>query len=252
MTKKTLLQLTQDILSEMDSDEVNSIDDTVESLQVAQIIQTCYYEMMANRNWPHLRKIVQLDASGDITKPNYLKLPENLKELSFFKYETQKVGETKKVITEIKYKHPDEFLSLISNRNSDNADVQIVEDFSGAKLLILKNTAPQYWTSFDDVYLVTDAYDIGLETTLQKSKSQCVAFIIPPWTNEDDFIPDLPIDAFPALFEEAKSTAFFVLKQMVNQKAEQKASRQGRWLARKAWRAHGGVRYQDYGRKSRV
>ena len=38
---------------------------------------------------------------------------------------------------------------------------------------------------------------------------------------------------------------------MVNEKAEQKATRQNRWLARKAWRAHGGVRYDDYGRRGR-
>ena len=249
--KKTLLQIVKDILSEMDSDEVNSIDDTVESLQVAQIIENCYYEMVSNRNWPHHKKLVQLDASGDLTKPNYLKLPESLKELSFFKYETQKFGDTRKIITDVKYKHPDEFLYYISSRNSDNDNVEIIEDFSGSKLLIFNDVAPQYWTSFDDVYLITDSYDSSLDTTLQKSKSQCVAFILPTWSMTDEFIPDLPIDAFPALIEEAKSTAFFTLKQMANQKAEQKAARQSRWLSRKAWRAHGGVRYEDYGRKSR-
>ena len=180
-----------------------------------------------------------------------MKLPENLKEMVFFKYETQKAGDTKIVLTDVKYKHPDEFLNYISSRNSDNTDVDVVEDFNGPKLLILNDTAPQYYTSFDDGYLVTDAYDSAIETTLQKSKSQAVAYIIPSWTSSNSFIPDLPIDAFPALIEESKSTAFFTLKQMANQKAEQKTTRQNRWLSRKSWRAHGGVRYDDYGRKSR-
>ena len=235
----------------MDSDSVNDIDDTVESQQIAQIVQGCYYEMLGNRNWPHTRKIIQLDASGETDKPNYMKLPENLKEMVFFKYETQKAGDTKIVLTDVKYKHPDEFLNYISSRNSDNTDVDVVEDFNGPKLLILNDTAPQYYTSFDDGYLVTDAYDSAIETTLQKSKSQAVAYIIPSWTSSNSFIPDLPIDAFPALIEESKSTAFFTLKQMANQKAEQKTTRQNRWLSRKSWRAHGGVRYDDYGRKSR-
>jgi hypothetical protein len=66
------------------------------------------------------------------------------------------------------------------------------------------------------------------------------------------FIPDLPIEAFPLLEEESKSTAFFTLKQMANQKAEQKANRQSKWLSRKAWRAAGGVKFQNYGRKGRT
>ena len=118
-------------------------------------------------------------------------------------------------------------------------------------MFILTNATPTYWTSFDDVYIVTDSYDIGVDTTLQKSKSQALAVIEPAFVMEDSFVADLPTDAFTALIEEAKSTAFMSLKQMVNQKSEQKAQRHNRWLARKAWRAHGGVQYPDYGRKNR-
>ena len=117
----------------MDSDSVNDIDDTVESQQIAQIVQGCYYEMLGNRNWPHTRKIIQLDASGDTARPNYMRLPENLKEMVFFKYETQKFGDTKIVLTDVKYKHPDEFLHYISARNSDNTEVDVIEDFNGPK-----------------------------------------------------------------------------------------------------------------------
>ena len=47
MPKLTLLNMTQNILSEMDSDEVNGIADTVESTQVAHIIETMYYDLTA-------------------------------------------------------------------------------------------------------------------------------------------------------------------------------------------------------------
>jgi hypothetical protein len=40
MAKMTLLEIVQDILSDMDSDEVNSINDSVESLQLAQMIKS--------------------------------------------------------------------------------------------------------------------------------------------------------------------------------------------------------------------
>ena len=249
--KKTLLKIVQAVLNDLDSDAVNSIGDTVESQQVAQIVQDCFYEMMGNRNWPHTRKILQLDASGDTTKPNYLKLPENLKEMVFFRYEKQKASDTKIVVEDVRYLPPDEFLSFISGRNSDNNNVQVVEDFSGPKLLIFNDKAPEYYTSFDDTYLVTDSFDSDVDTTLQKSKSQAVAYVVPTWIESDEFIPDLPIDAFPALIEESKSTASIVLKQVANQKAEQKANRQNRWLSRKSWRANGDIRYPNYGRKGR-
>lgn len=247
--KMTLLEMTQDILNDLDSDEVNSIDDTIEAQQVAQIIKTCFFEMIGNRNWPHLRKLSQMEASLDLNRPNYLRIPSNLKEMVFFKYEVTKDTSTDKEWKEIKFKEPDDFLRIVSGRRSSNDNIREVKDFSGISLLIQNDIAPSYWTTFDDVHLVTDSYDKIVDDTLMKSKSQVLAYFNPSWERSDTAIPNLPIEAFPALLEEAKSTAFTTLKQMVNQKAEQKASRQSRWLSRKAWSLEGGVKYSDYGRK---
>lgn len=248
--RKTLLEMVQSILSEMDSDAVNSISDTAESEQVAQILQDCYAEMLSNRNWPHTRKLFQLDASTTLARPNYLKIPVLLKEMEFFKYEVQ--GASSNIVAkEVKHMYPDEFLSYIAGRNSSNSNVQTVQDTSGVRLLILNDVAPTYYTSFDDVWLVTDSYDSAVDDTLQKQKTQCLGYTYPVWTTEDNFVPDLPTEAFPALINEAKSTAFLALKQMNNVKAEQKAKRQQAWLSRKAWSVEGDVRFEDYGRKGR-
>lgn len=249
--KMTLLELTQDILNDLDADEVNNISDTVESSQVAQIIRTSYYEMMSNRNWPHMRQLVQLEASGDINKPNYLKLPDSLKELESISYDCKTAIVNKTEIKALKYKEPDAFLRFISQRDSLKSNIATITDTSGVTLLIQNDIAPTYWTSFDDVYIITDSYDSNLDATLQSAKTQCIAYLYPVWVKSNTFIPDLPMEAFSALLEEAKSTAFVTLKQMANQKAEQKTVRQQRWLSRKAWRANGGVQYQDYGRKGR-
>ena len=37
----TLLDMVQDVLNDLDSDEVNDIDDTIEAQQIAQIIKSC-------------------------------------------------------------------------------------------------------------------------------------------------------------------------------------------------------------------
>lgn len=249
--KRTLIDIVREILSEMDSDDVNALGDTVESIQVASIVRSCYFEIIANRNWPHLRKLLQLEHSGDPNRPTHLKVPENIKELVFFKYNKFKGNSTvTSLFGDVTYKYPDEFLRLVSGRSFNSAHTIQIADFSGTSLLILDNVAPTYWTSFDDSYIVCDSYDKAVDDTLQKHKTQALMYIHPTWIHTEDAIPDLPAEAFPALVEEAKSTAFLTLKQMANDKAEQKARRQERWLARKAWQTHGGVRYDNYGRKS--
>lgn len=243
--RKTLLEIVQDILNDMDADAVNSINDTVESQQVASIVRSCYEERMANRNWPHMRKLIQLDHSGDLTKPNYLRLPDNIKEMSEFSYN---VGVDKKEYVRVIYKYPEEFLALLNQRDSSKTNIRVVVDPAGAELLVQDDKAPQYYTSFDDKHLVFDSFDVTVDDTLKKSKTQCVAYIFPAWSHVDEFVPDLPAEAFPLLVEEAKSTAFFALKQTINDKSEQKAGRQSRWLARRAWNVKGGIKYPNYGR----
>lgn len=249
--KKTLLEIVQETLSEMDSDEVNSIDETTESLQVASVVRSCYYEMLAHRNWPHTRKLIQVDHSGSLDRPNYLKSPDNLKELITISYLTTKDSSLQKTPKELIYKEPDEFLSIVGRRDNTNSNIEEIVDYGGVKLYILNDVDPTYWTSFDDTYIVTDSYNRAIESTLQKAKTVAVAYLIPAWTHTDDFVPDLPIEAFPGFVEEVKSTASLALKQMPNNKAEQKAKRQSTWLARKAWKLHGGVTYPDYGRRRR-
>lgn len=251
MMKLTLLEIVQDILNDLDSDFANSIDDTVESHQVAQIVKSCYYEITANRNWPHQKRLITFQSSIDTGKPTYTRIPPEVKEVEWIKYDKRKSGTTKVEYRDVKYLYPDEFLRLVHSRNSEEDNVEVCSDWGATPVLVFNDRAPMYWTSFDDEWVVFDSYDSSVDDTIQSSKLQVHAYVSRPWEHRDDFVPDLPEEAFPALVEEAKSTAFLALKQMANQKAEQKSARQQRWLSRKAWRANGGVRYEDYGRRSR-
>lgn len=249
--KKTLLTIVQDILNDMGSDEVNSIDDTVESQQVASIVRQCYQEVISNRNWPHLKRISTFDSSLDPNKPTHLAIPEDVKEIKEFRYDCQRKSDNGKIIYKtMKYLYPDEFLYYTGNRNSLNENVETVELHQGIKFLVFNNYPPTYWTAFDDEHVVCDSYQADMETTLMASKSIITAVYEPTWRHVDDYVPDLPTEAFAMLTEEAKSTAFLALKEMMNQKAEAKAQRQQKWLSRKAWTAHGGVRYANFGRRS--
>ena len=251
MAKQNLLEIVQDILSDMDSDVINSIDDTDEAGQVAAIVKSTYEAMISNRNWPHTARIINLTASTDNLFPTYMTIEDDVKQFISIFYDKRRVDETRMRYQELKYKEPDDFLRLTNSRDSTASTVDVINDPSGVKLLIQNDRAPTYYTSFDDNTLIFDSYDSTVDTTLQASKTQARAYVIPAFEISNEFVPDLPMEAFSALIEEAKSKAQFKLKQMQDIKSEQEASRQQRWLSRKAWRVHGGIRYPDYGRKRR-
>jgi len=248
--KQTLLEIVQDILSDMDSDEVNSIFDTVESEQVAAIVKRSYINLISTRNWPHLSKLLQFSPVTDYTRPTLLAMPSGIKELEFLKYDVRKVGETKRAYKDLTYLEPIEFLNKLNQRDSDNDDVLIIQSAvsGGVELLIDKSKKPEYWTSFNDTDVVFDSYDSEVDSIIQNSKVQAKAYMTPTWVMDDDHTPNLPAEAFSNLVEEAKSTAFLVIKQQANQKAEANAQRQARWLSRKARVAAGGIRITQYGR----
>lgn len=56
MERKTLLQMTKDILEMMESDLVSSINDTLESQMIHREIRNTYMHLMARQEWAHLQK----------------------------------------------------------------------------------------------------------------------------------------------------------------------------------------------------
>lgn len=249
--KYNLLEIVVDILNDMDGDFINSIDDTEEALQVAQIVKSTYQAMMSNRNWPHTARVINITPFANSLLPTHTTLPDNVKELISVYYDTKRNGETRLNYRQIKYLDPDDFLRLVNQRNNDDVNCDVIQDPSGVKLLIMTNKAPEYYTSFDDETMVFDSYDSSVDNTIQANKTQVRAYTIPTFEMSDDFIPDLPDEAFTALIEEAKSKAMFKLKQTQDIKSEQEANRQQRWLSRKAWKTHEKDLYPySYGRKN--
>lgn len=247
MDKQTLLEITQDILNDISGDEVTSINDTVESVQVAAIVRSTWFDMMTSRNWPHTRTLTTPVADATVEYPTYINFDSNLKELIYINYNKSKVA-GKLEYDEIKYLHPDDFLRFTNQRNTQSANVQVIIDQSGVSINLTNNAAPQYYTSFDDVKIILDSYNSSVEPYLTMNKFQAYGYFIPEWSHQDNAIPSLPLEAFPQLIEEAKSRAAVKLRQQPDQKAEQEAQRQRKYMARKDWTIAGGIRFPNYGR----
>lgn len=247
--KQSLLDMVQDILSDMNDDNVSTISETIEGLQVAQIVKSVFFEMIGNKNWPHLKKLSALTASGDAAKPTHMLLGEGVKELLSVEYDDSVNSSPTINFKPVNYVTPDEFLRTTNNYNKDQTNTVVVEDYSGVKFNIKNNHYPRCYTSFDDQYIVFDSFDAVKDDTLQESKNRIYVVENPEWSMVDNFVPDLPEEAFPALLAEAKSTAFARIKQAPDSKSEQQSKRQRAWLSRKAFQVDGGIKLPDYGKK---
>lgn len=228
MEKMTLLALTQNILSAMNSDEVNSISDTVESAQVAEEIRTTFDELYTNHDLGSFEGIVNLDSPADPTMPNSLVLPDNVQFLRWVKYRDFKNTSGDLVFTDVEYLDPEVFLHFVVEKASP-ASFQLVKltSSSPANYPIDNTSAPRFFTIFDENQtLVFNSFDASHESFL--TGSSCIAWAVQykSWTHEDSFIPPLPASEFPRLLAEAKSACFINYKEIANSNEQTRARRQ--------------------------
>ena len=209
MAKKTCLQLVQEMLSAIGSDEVEAIDDTTEARQAYDQLQIAYDELISSRQWDFRRQSFQFEAYTRAAQPTRFKIPDNISEIFYVKYDKK----------EILYINPAEFQYLSDGRDSTSLDV-VSFVYDGAPLQVLNNHAPSYWTSFDDEVIFFDSYDSSVDTGGWMTATKCFGYGLKDGCNwpdssvADDTYPDLPEKFFPLLRAMARERAFFYLKQM--------------------------------------
>lgn len=220
MPKMTLLEMTQNILASMDGENVNSISDTEEAIQVATFIKDTFYNITTNRNFPEHFRLFKLVAFSDNNYPTSFYYGEEMQDVASVQY---KVGDDETEWREIKYLAPADFLRITDARSEF---VLVNESVSGTLLKIDNTTQPTYYTSFDNNSLVMDAYDAAVDTTLQESKTRAHGRVIPSFSLVDNFVPELNANNFPLLLNESKSVAMSLLIGGADPKVEQAARRQ--------------------------
>lgn len=232
MSTQTLLDMTQEILSSLSSDEVNSIGDTTESLQVATIIKRKYFDIVARSNIPEQNQLIHLDASTDSDTPVIMYVPDEVQRIEWIKYQDTSITDQSdyKYVTILPIK---QFIDMV---NSFNPTESIVDSFTFTDaangfpgeftFYFFNDRQPSYCTVIGNKYVIFDSYDSTVDDTLQNSKTMCFGLVAPSFRMEDTFIPRLSDKEFPLLLNEAKALAFYELKQTPHVKAEQEIKRQ--------------------------
>lgn len=216
--KMTLLDIVQDILSSMDGDEVNSIGDTNEALQIAREVRATYYALTAPLGLPELDQLSTVESLSDSTKPTMFRIPDNVKLVKWIKYKNNDG-----TYTELEFVEPETFLEYVLQYSGSDTNTTKVNNIPVPHLT---NVAPTFWTTFDDDYIICNSYDKSSESTLQESKTLAYVRATPSFNLDDGFIPVLDDNLFPLLLAETKNACFVNFKQVSNSNEQQRARRQ--------------------------
>lgn len=212
----------------MDSDEVNSIGDSAEAMQIATVVRTVYFDIINRANLPEHYSLINLDASGISTKPVLMTLPTTVAEIKWVKYNKILTAGDPIRMEMVNYLSIEQFLDMMHAQNEDESNIDTFVHTVGPDsftILYRKDKQPDWYTSFDDNTLIFDSFNQVIESTLQKSNSLCYAKGVIPFTMSDTFTPDLDDAQFALLLNEAKSLAWAELKQSPHQIAERNSRR---------------------------
>lgn len=237
MTTNTLLDITQEVLSAISGDEVNTIGETTESLQVATIVKRKTLDIWARSHTPEREQLIQLTASGDPAFPVLMYIPDEVDNIQWIKYFNNKTAGTT-VVPGYQYVTILPIQQFIDHVNGFNPTDATVDSFIFANTInypgnftfyYKDNRQPTYCTIITNRYVIFDSFDTALDSTLQSSKTMCLGQVEPLFLMEDTFVPQLNDNQRSLLLNEAKALAFLELKQIQHPKAEQEIQRQ--WSA---------------------
>lgn len=243
--RTTLLEFVQSILSDMDSEPVNSINDSIEALQIASVIEDTFYNFVSARKIPEHQQLIKLTALADSNYPTHFEYVGEGIEIIRYNIDPD-AGEVN--YRTIKYLHPTRFLEL--NNHTSTSNTMLVSDKNaGTNIVIRTDIMPTYYTSFDDKYVVMDGYDSTVDDTLQESKIQAWGTVIPAFTTSDTYVIDADETVLPYLMAEAKSACFSLFKGGPDPKVEQSARRLKSYIQNDMYRSKMTPKRPTYGRQ---
>lgn len=228
----SLLDIVQRVLSSMDGDEVNSISDTTESLQVATCAEVVYNDIIQDSDLPEIFQLFSLQASTVPSAPIVMYRPPNIETVNWVKYQRTLEGDTTGQLywTMLQPIRIEEFLKRQDGLSLDASDVSqmnLVLPNTTLEILYYNDRSPDYYTTFDDHTILFNCIDTAVDTTLQSSKTLCYGQFSTQFLKIDGFVPSFDSQVHQIWLHETKALASAEMRQVTNNKAEK--------AARKSW-----------------
>jgi hypothetical protein len=229
MIQYSLLQLVQKVLSSIDGDEVNSISDTTESLQVVHCAEVVYNDLITRADLPEQYDIFNLTASGNTSLPIVMYRPDGYETVDWIKY--KKTVDTETIWTPLKPILFDEFLSRQDglNPSDDGVDtLTLTSNGSTMEIRYYNDRDPDWYTTFNDNTILFSSHNLSIDTTLQSVKTLCYGQRSDLFLSVDSFTPAFDSNVHQIWLHETKALVSAEVRQVPNNKAEA-AARKG-WI----------------------
>lgn len=228
----SLLNIVQRTLSSMDGDEVNSISDTTESLQVATCAETVYNDIIQGSDPPEDFRMFSLQPSNDVTAPIVMYRPLGFESVNWIKYQRTIQDDDSGQLwwTMMQPIGMEEFLKRQDGLSLDAPDVSqmnLVLPNTTLQVLYYNDRSPDYYTSWDDETVLFSSIDTAVDTTLQANKTLCYGQYSIQFLMIDGFVPAFDSQVHQLWLHETKALASAEMRQVTNAAAEK--------AARKTW-----------------
>lgn len=226
MAKTTLLDIVQFVLSDADGDEVNSVSDTVESQQAAEIVQHEYNTIIDEFDVKIGETFTKLDATSAAT-PVLMTRPEGFHSIEEIQYDVKETAGGDAKYEPLTFITWDKMLDKSNALNSSDTEVESLSlPDSGHPYLFRNDKAPQYWTILEGYdTIVFDSYDLNLESNLQNSKSLARGVSRAQLVIADSTVPDIPENLMVLLKNRSRAMYFDLFKDGMTPGVARAASR---------------------------
>jgi|10_taG_2_1085330.scaffolds.fasta_scaffold03006_5 hypothetical protein len=252
--EKTLLKMVQNTLSLMDSDEINSIGDTIEGEQIAVCYSTIYDQIVTEYSLPGKNKTIRIGATDDNSLgKTRLFLNQDMMSIDNIQYDVRDAVSDPPNYTTITVISNQEFLDRQINKDTSDSNI-LSQTWPNTDITfgVYTNKAPRYATLVEDRILVFDSIDIANDSTqLQASKSRVSGEVQDALSINDTTEVTLPGELLNLLETNATELAFDLYKQVTPTKITHLARKARVRQQRNKFKFRDQRRTgEDYGRKS--
>ncbi|AUR81834.1 head completion adaptor [Vibrio phage 1.015.O._10N.222.51.E5] len=155
----TNLDLLQKVARAINSDEVDALDETLESTDILDIMERSLDDILMRRHWEFMKDKQSVGLTGD-SAINIL-LPTNVVRIQCIRH--LDAGDQGHYV-DLQYLEPADFTRRLQSNDASNSNTDEII-INGVKMWPRNDTAPRYYTSFDELSITVDSYDKALLAT---------------------------------------------------------------------------------------